>query len=288
MVIVKPGTAEGRMSHTYPVYRDLAGQVALVTGASSGLGKAIAIALGKSGVRVVLNHPPSANSRERAMAAVAEIETAGGEAVAMAGDVSKEVEVDSLMSEAVARFGTLHLVVANAGIERASPIETMSLANWQSVIDVNLTGAFLTARGAVREFLRRGAPEANSAALGKIVFTSSVHETIPWAQQSNYAASKGGVALLMRSLAQELASRKIRVNSVAPGAIKTPINTDAWATEEARTKLLELIPYGRIGVPEDIAGAVLWLLSDASDYVNGTSLVVDGGMLLYPSFRGGG
>jgi glucose 1-dehydrogenase len=276
------------MRHTYPIYRDLAGQVALVTGASSGLGKAIAIALGRAGVRVVLNHPPSANSRERAMAAVAEIETAGGEAEAMAADVSKEGEVDSLMSEAVARFGTLHLVVANAGIERASPIESMSFDNWQAVIDVNLTGAFLTARGAVREFLRRGAPAAGSAALGKIVFTSSVHETIPWAHQSNYAASKGGVALLMRSLAQEVASRKIRVNSVAPGAIKTPINTNAWATEEARDKLLELIPYGRIGVPEDIAGAVLWLLSDASDYVNGTSLVVDGGMLLYPSLRGGG
>jgi glucose 1-dehydrogenase len=276
------------MSQTYPVYRDLAGQVALVTGASSGLGKAIAIALGKAGARVVLNHPPSSNSRERAIAAVAEIESAGGEAVAMAGDVSKEGDVDNLMSQAVARFGTLHLVVVNAGIECSSPIETMSLDTWQSVIDVNLTGAFLTARGAVREFLRRGPHAEGSRALGKIVFTSSVHETIPWAHQANYAASKGGVALLMRSLAQELASRKIRINAVAPGAIKTPINTDAWATEDAREKLLELIPYGRIGVPEDIAGAVLWLLSDASDYVNGTSLVVDGGMLLYPSFRGAG
>lgn len=276
------------MSHPYPVYRDLAGQVALVTGASSGIGKAMAIALGAAGVRVVLNHPPLANSRERAMAAVAEIEAAGGEAVAIAGDVADERQVDSLMSEAVARLGTLHLVVANAGIERPSAIESMALEDWKAVIDVNLTGAFLTARGAVREFLRRGAPAAGSASLGKIVFTSSVHETIPWAYQSNYAASKGGVALLMRSLAQELASRKIRVNSVTPGAIKTPINSDAWSTEDAREKLLELIPYGRIGEPEDIAGAVLWLLSDASDYVNGTSLVVDGGMLLYPSFRGGG
>ena len=276
------------MSHTYPVYRDLAGQAALVTGASSGLGKAMAIALGKAGARVILNHPPSADSHRRAMAGVAEIEAAGGEALAIAGDVSKEDQVDRLMAEAVARLGTLHLVVANAGIERPAPIESMSLDDWKAVMDVNLTGAFLTARGAVREFLRRGAPATGSSALGKIVFTSSVHETIPWACQSNYAASKGGIALLMRSLAQELARRKIRVNSVAPGAIKTPINTDSWSTDEARDKLLELIPYGRVGEPEDIAGAVLWLLSDASDYVNGTSLVVDGGMLLYPSFRGDG
>ncbi len=276
------------MSHTYPVYRDLAGQVALVTGASSGLGRAAAIALGQAGVRVVVNHPPSDDSRGRALAVVAEIEALGGEALAIAGDVSREDQVDGLMAEAVARLGTLHLIVANAGIERRSAVEDMTLDSWKAVIDVNLTGAFLTARGAVREFLRRGVPAAGTAALGKIVFTSSVHETIPWAFQSNYAASKGGIALLMRSLAQELAPRKIRVNSVAPGAIKTAINTDAWSTDEAREKLLTLIPYGRVGEPEDIAGAILWLLSDASDYVNGTSLVVDGGMLLYPSFRGDG
>jgi glucose 1-dehydrogenase len=193
-----------------------------------------------------------------------------------------------MFSEAVKRFGTLHLVVANAGIERASPFEEMSLADWKAVIDVNLTGAFLTARAAVREFLRRGEPAPRSPALGKIVFTSSVHEIIPWSFQANYAASKGGIAMLMRSIAQELASKRIRINSVAPGAIKTPINRDAWETDAARAELLKLIPYGRIGDPEDIGAAILWLLSDASDYVNGTTLVVDGGMTLYPSFRDNG
>jgi glucose 1-dehydrogenase len=164
----------------------------------------------------------------------------------------------------------------------------MSLADWQAVIDVNLTGAFLCARAATREFLRRGPVRAVSAATGKIIFTSSVHEIIPWAFQSNYAASKGGVSMLMRTLAQELAPMKIRVNSVAPGAIRTPINTDAWQTEAARENLLKLIPYGRIGEPEDVARAVVWLASDTSDYVTGHALVIDGGMTLYPTFRGEG
>jgi glucose 1-dehydrogenase len=267
---------------------DLSGQVALVTGASSGLGQAAAIALGRSGARVVVNHPPTENSRRRALMTVAEIEKHGGEGIAVPADVSDEKQVDAMFGQAVERFGTLHLVVANAGIERPSPVHEMSLDDWKTVIGVNLTGAFLTARGAVREFLRRGPQHEISPALGKIVFTSSVHEIIPWAFQVNYAASKGGVAMLMRSMAQELAPKRIRINSVAPGAIKTPINKDAWFTDEARTELLKLIPYGRVGEPDDIARAILWLLSDESDYVNGTTLIVDGGMTLYPSFNGNG
>jgi glucose 1-dehydrogenase len=267
---------------------DLAGQAALVTGASSGLGQATALALGRSGARVVVNHPPTENSRARALQVVAEIEAHGGEGIAIAADVSDEKQVDAMFAEATKRFGTLHLVVANAGIERPSPVHEMSLDDWKAVIGVNLTGAFLTARGAVREFLRRGPVPEISPALGKIVFTSSVHEIIPWAFQVNYAASKGGVAMLMRSMAQELAPKRIRINSVAPGAIKTPINKDAWFTDEARAELLKLIPYGRVGEPEDVSRAILWLLSDASDYVNGTTLIVDGGMTLYPSFIGNG
>jgi glucose 1-dehydrogenase len=267
---------------------DLSGQVALVTGASSGLGQAAALALGRAGARVVVNHPPTESSRNRALKVVAEIEAHGGEGLALPADVSDEKQVDAMFAEATKRFGTLHLVVANAGIERPSPVHEMSLDDWKAVIGVNLTGAFLTARGAVREFLRRGPQPDVSPALGKIVFTSSVHEIIPWAYQVNYAASKGGVAMLMRSMAQELAPKRIRINSVAPGAIKTPINKDAWSTDEARAELLKLIPYGRVGEPEDIARAILWLLSDASDYVNGTTLVIDGGMTLYPSFSGNG
>lgn len=267
---------------------DLSGQVAIVTGASSGIGKAVASALTAAGAAVVVNYPPGSKSCEKATVVVKEIEAAGGTAIAIAADVSKEDQVDAMVSETVRRFGTLHIMVANAGIERSSPIHEMSLANWQAVIDVNLTGAFLSARGAAREFLRRGPEPAISASTGKIVFTSSVHEFIPWAFQSNYAASKGGVMLLMKSLAQELAPMKIRVNSVAPGAIRTPINADSRDRPEEKANLLALIPYGRIGEPDDVARAVVWLASDSSDYVTGASLVVDGGMSLYPAFRGEG
>lgn len=267
---------------------DLKGQVAIVTGASSGIGRAAAVALAAAGAVVVVNHPPKDQSADKAAAVVDEIEANGGSALVVAADVTQEDQVQALVDRTIAQFGTLHIMVANAGIERPAPIHEMSLADWQAVIDVNLTGAFLSARAAAREFLRRGVVPDLSAAAGKIIFTSSVHEIIPWAFQANYAASKGGVMLLMKSLAQELAPMKIRVNSVAPGAISTPINAASRATPQLREKLLELIPYGRIGDPQDIARAVVWLASDASDYVTGTSLVLDGGMTLYPSFRGAG
>lgn len=266
----------------------LQGQVAIVTGASSGLGRATALALAQVGAKVVVNHPPKSASRDKAAAAVAEIEGAGGVAVAIEADVSREDQVEAIVADTVRRFGTIHILVANAGIERPSPIQDMSVRDWQAVLDVNLTGAFLTARAAVREFLRRGPAPELSAASGKIVFTSSVHEIIPWAYQSNYAASKAGIAMLMQTLAQELGPQKIRVNAVAPGAIRTSINTDAWATEEARQELLRLIPYGRVGDPTDVARAITWLVSDAADYITGVSLRIDGGMALYPAFRGAG
>jgi glucose 1-dehydrogenase len=244
--------------------------------------------LAEAGATVVVNHPPNPSSNDKATSVVAEIDAGGGQAVSIAADVSQEDQVDDMVAETVKRFGTIDVLVANAGIERRAAIQDMSVADWQAVIDVNLTGAFLCARAATREFLRRGAVPALSAATGKIIFTSSVHEIIPWAFQSNYAASKGGMSMLMRSLAQELAPMKIRVNSVAPGAIRTPINTDAWRTEAAQEDLLKLIPYGRVGEPEDVARAIAWLACDASDYVNGLALVVDGGMTLFPAFRGGG
>lgn len=267
---------------------DLDGNVAVVTGASSGLGRAIAKRLALAGAIVVVNHPPTDRSSAKAGGVLEEIDAAGGRAVAIGADVSSEEQVEAMFAKAIARFGTVHIVVANAGIEKPAPIEEMSLTQWRAVIDVNLTGAFLAARAGVREFLRRGPLPDLSPATGKIVFTSSVHEIIPWSFQVNYAASKGGLSMLMRSLSQELAPRKIRVNSVAPGAIRTPINVEAWETDKAMQKLLELIPYGRIGEPDDVASAVQWLASDASDYVNGTALVVDGGMTLYSSFRDAG
>jgi glucose 1-dehydrogenase len=268
--------------------QDLSGQVAIVTGASSGIGRAAAKALGQAGAAVVVNHLPAGAPREQAERVAGEIAAAGGRAIAFAADVSQEAQVDAMVSAAVERFGTVHILVANAGIERPAPIQEMTLEQWQSVLDVNLTGSFLCARAAVREFLRRGPDPGVSAAAGKIVLTSSVHQIVPWAYQSNYAASKGGLSMLMKSLAQELAPAKIRVNSVAPGAIRTGINTEAWGTDAAMLDLLKLIPYGRIGEPDDVARAIVWLASDASDYVTGTTLLVDGGMSLYPAFRGAG
>ena len=262
------------------------GRIALVTGASSGIGAAVAKVLAANGATVLVNHPPGAESERKAAAVVQDIAENGGTAVTACADVSNEAQVDAMVARTVERFGGLDLLVSNAGIERRSPIHQMTLSDWQAVIDVNLTGAFLCARAAARHFLSRDEPSHGGR--GNIIFTSSVHEFIPWAFQSNYAASKGGVMLLMKSLAQELAPAGIRVNSVAPGAIATPINAASRDTAEELQGLLKLIPSGRVGEPVDVANAVLWLASDASAYVTGTSLVVDGGMSLYPAFRGGG
>ena len=263
----------------------LAGQAAIVTGASSGIGRAVAIALGAAGADVVVNHVGPAEAAE---AVAGEVEAAGGRAIAVRADVSEEAEVQAMFRAAAAAFGTVHILVNNAGLQKDSPLESMRLEDWNRVIGVNLTGHFLCAREAVREFRRRSPQPGLSRALGKIVCMSSVHEVIPWAGHANYAASKGGVKLLMQTLAQELAPQRIRVNSIAPGAIRTPINRAAWETPEAERRLLRLIPYGRIGEPEDIARAAVWLASDASDYVNGATLFVDGGMTLYPGFEDNG
>jgi len=265
--------------------RPLEGQRAIVTGANSGIGEGVAKALAEAGAKVVVNYVAGPDKAEQV---VGEIRRAGGEAVAVRADVSKEDQVESMFEQTVAAWGSVDIVVNNAGLQRDAPLHEMSLKDWQFVIDVNLTGQFLCARAAVREFLHRGVVPELSAAAGKIICMSSVHDVIPWAGHANYAASKGGVSMLMRTMAQELAMRKIRVNAVSPGAIKTPINTDAWATPEAERKLLKLIPYDRVGETRDIARAVVWLASDLSDYVNGTTLYVDGGMTLFPEFRGNG
>lgn len=263
----------------------LAGQRALVTGAASGIGAAIARGLAEAGASVVINY---VSSPDKAQRVVDEIRDGGGQALAIRADVSQEAQVEDLFGQMCREFGSIDILVNNAGLQKDAPLHEMSLRDWQQVIDVNLSGQFLCARAAVREFLRRGVKPEISRAMGKIVCISSVHDRIPWAGHVNYAASKGGVMLLMQSMAQELAAHKIRVNSVSPGAIKTPINTAAWATPEAEAELLRLIPYGRVGVTEDIANAVVWLSSDLSDYVTGATLYVDGGMTLYPGFESGG
>ncbi|WP_426368022.1 SDR family oxidoreductase [Streptomyces sp. E-08] len=265
--------------------RLLQGQKALVTGANSGIGKATAIGLGRAGADVVVNYVAD---RDAAEEVVKEIASFGVRAAAYEADVSQEDQVTAMMNRMVEEFGTIDVLVANAGLQRDARLTDMTLAQWQKVIDVNLTGQFLCAREAAKEFRRRGVVPEVSRAAGKIICMSSVHQIIPWSGHVNYASSKGGVQMMMQTLAQELAPEKIRVNAVAPGAIKTPINRAAWETAEAREDLLRLIPYDRIGDPEDIANAVVALSSDLMDYVVGATLYVDGGMTLFPGFATGG
>ncbi|MFU9034360.1 MULTISPECIES: SDR family oxidoreductase [Streptomyces] len=263
----------------------LKGQKALVTGANSGIGRATAVALGRAGADVVVNYVAG---RDEAEKVVEEIASFGVRAAAYEADVSDEGQVVAMTDRMVKEFGTVDILVANAGLQRDASFTDMSLAQWQKVLDVNLTGQFLCAREATKEFLRRGVVPEVSRAAGKIICMSSVHQIIPWAGHVNYAASKGGVQMMMETLAQELAPKKIRVNAIAPGAIKTPINRDAWDTPEARQDLLKLIPYDRVGAPEDIACAAVTLASDLLDYVVGATLYVDGGMTLFPGFATGG
>lgn len=264
----------------------LKGQTCIVTGANSGIGREIVVAMAKDGANVVVNWLFDEEATNDVLKEIDGIKACNG-AIAIKADVSKEDEVIAMFEKTIKTFGTVDILVANAGIQRDAAFHEMTLAQWQKVIDVNLTGQFLCAREAIREFLRRG-EVPYSHAVGKIIHMSSVHEVIPWAGHANYAASKGGVELLMKSLAQEVGSQKIRVNSIAPGAIQTPINKDAWGTQESLNKLLELIPYKRIGQPSDIGAAAVWLATDESDYIHGITLFVDGGMTLYPGFTTNG
>lgn len=263
----------------------LQGQIAIVTGAASGIGRACAHALAKEGVKVVVNYHSDENDGH---VVAKEITDNGGTAIAIKANVSVEDDVISMFNSVEQQLGLPDILVNNAGIEIDRKLVDMELKDWQKVIDVNLTGYFFCAREAAKAFIRKGLNKARSKALGKIIFISSVHDRIPWATHANYAASKGGAMLLMGSIAQELAPQRIRVNSVSPGAIKTDINHHAWGTEEAMNKLIKLIPYQRIGEPEDIGNAVAWLASDLADYITGATIYVDGGMTLYPGFAHGG
>jgi glucose 1-dehydrogenase len=265
--------------------KSLAAQKSLVTGASSGIGRAVAVALGRAGADVVVNYLSSPSDAE---AIAGEIRSIGGKSYAHQADVSSEGDVIAMFQRLRNELGTLDILIANAGVQQDAPIDRMTLAQWNHVLSVDLTGQFLCAREAIREFRRRGATRDVSRATGKIIFISSVHQEVPWAGHVNYAAAKGGVGMLMRSLAQEVASEGVRVNAIAPGAIRTPINRAAWETEQARQRLISLIPCGRLGEPEDVARAAVWLASDDADYVVGTTLFVDGGMTLYPCFIGNG
>jgi len=269
----------------HPIPEVLTGQVAIVTGANSGIGRSVAIALGKAGADVVINY---VSRPEEAEKVADQIRSAGRRAMIAMADVSQEAQVQAMFKATIAEFGTVDILVNNAGLQKDAPFHEMTVAQWDLVLGVNLRGQFLCAREAVREFLRRGVRPEVSVAAGKIICMSSVHEVIPWAGHVNYAASKGGVMLMMKSLAQEVAEKRIRVNSIAPGAIRTPINMDAWGTPEAYAALMRLIPYKRIGEADEIGRAAVWLASDDSDYVVGTTMYIDGGMTLYPGFETGG
>ncbi len=263
----------------------LSGVVAIVTGASSGIGLAVAEYFANSGAAVCINYHAH---REPAEALADRIRTSGGRAITVGADVSAEADVARLFAEAAAAFGRVDVLVANSGAQKDAAIADMTLADWKSVLDLDLTGQFLCCREAVRHFRAQPASGRPFRAAGSIVSMSSVHDHIPWAGHINYAASKGGVGMMVRTLAQEVAVDRIRVNAVAPGAIRTPINKAVWDDAKSLEKLLTLIPYGRIGEPEDVAATVAWLASDAADYITGTTLYVDGGMTLYPEFRANG
>ena len=268
-----------------PIIKSLERQTALVTGANSGIGRAIAVALGGAGANVIVNY---VSREDAAFETVEEVRRAGSSAIAVAADVSSEEQVQAMFARARSEFGPLHILVNNAGLQQDAPFHEMTLKQWDTVMNVNLKGQFLCTREAIRMFLQQGIDPEVSVSAGKVLCISSVHDIIPWAGHVNYAASKGGVMLMMKSVAQEVAPLRIRVNSICPGAIRTPINVDAWNTEAAYAELMKLVPYKRIGEPVELGRAAVWLASDDSDYVTGASIYVDGGMTLYPGFETGG
>lgn len=265
----------------------LKNQVAIVTGASSGIGSGIAKSLASAGATVVVNHS-SEHSADEAQKILKEITDAGGAGIAYQCDVSSEEQVVKMFRDVISQFGTIDILINNAGVQKDAKFTEMTLKQWNTVININLTGQFLCAREAIKEFLRRGIDTSRSVACGKIIHISSVHEVIPWAGHANYAASKGAIRMLMQTLAQEYGADKIRVNSICPGAIQTPINKDAWSTPEALNSLMKLVPYNRVGKPEDIGNLAVFLASDLADYISGASIFVDGAMTTFESFSTGG
>ena len=253
----------------------LQGQKAIVTGASSGIGMATAERLGREGASVCVNYY-SENERAAAEQVVAAIEQGGSKGLAVQADVANEEDVRRMVAQAGRELGGLDLLVNNAGIENQVPLLEMPLADWNAVIGTNRTGSFLCLREAGKLMAAGGG--------GVIVNISSVHEFIPWPGFAHYCASKGGMKLLMETAARELAGSGIRVLNIAPGAIVTPINEFVLDDPEATHAVEDEIPLGRIGKPDEIAAAVAWLASSEASYLTGTTLVVDGGMSLYPKF----
>lgn len=254
----------------------LAGKVALVTGASSGIGFETAARLGEEGAAVAVNYR---SDEDGAREAVSRIERAGGRAIAVQGDVSSEEDVRRLVRETESGLGAPDVLVNNAGMQSERPFLEMSLEDWEQVVSVNMTGAFLVSREVIGSMVERGG--------GTVVNMSSVHQLIPWPRFAHYAASKGGLKLLTETLALEFAGRGVRVNGVAPGAISTPENAEKLQDPQQKASLESLIPWDRVGESAEVAACVAFLASDEASYVTGATLFVDGGMSLYPGFEEG-
>lgn len=243
-------------------------KVALVTGANSGIGRAIATRFAVEGAHVAVNHLQGGHRAEDAAAEVASFATSS---MAVAGDVSKREDVERMVGEVVARFGRLDIAVNNAGIEIKKPFLEVTDEEWNRVIAVNLYGVFLVSQAAARQMAKQGGG-------GKLVNISSVHEDIPFPEYAAYCAAKGGVRMLMRNLAMELAPLKINVNNIAPGAIATPINQAVLEDPQAKRNAVSEIPWGRFGKPEEVAAVAVFLASEEAEYVTGSTYYVDGGL----------
>lgn len=259
------------------MYEDLNGKVVVITGASTGLGAAMAERFGKEKAKVVVNYY---KNEQEAIDTKDKVEKAGGQAIIVQADVTKEEDVINLVQTAIKEFGTLDIMINNAGMENPVPSHELSLEDWRKVMDTNLTGAFLGSREALKHFIENDIQ-------GNIINMSSVHEMIPWPTFVHYAASKGGMKLMTETLALEYAPKKIRVNNIGPGAMNTPINAEKFADPEQRADVESMIPMGYIGKPEEVASAAVWLASTESSYVTGHTLFVDGGMTKYPAFMAG-
>jgi glucose 1-dehydrogenase len=259
------------------MYPDLKGKVVVITGASKGIGRAMAIRFGQEQAKVVINYR---SSEEEALEVMKEVKQAGGDAIIVRGDVTKEEDVKHLVRSAIDHYGTLDVMINNAGIENPVPSHELSLSDWNKVINTNLTGAFLGSREAIKYFVENNIK-------GNVINMSSVHEMIPWPLFVHYAASKGGIKLMTETLALEYAPKGIRVNNIGPGAIDTPINAEKFSDPEIRKDVESMIPMGYIGRPEEIAAVAAWLASSESSYVTGITLFADGGMTKYPEFQAG-
>lgn len=244
-------------------------KVALVTGAASGIGEAIAIRLAREGAKVVINYHPGgkhigADVQEK-------ITAAKGQAIAIAAEVNVRSQVQAMLDQTVKEFGRVDIAVCNAGIEIKKPFLEVTDEEWNRVLSVNLYGSFLVSQIASRQMVKQGQG-------GKLIFISSVHEDVPFPEYTAYCASKGGIRMMMRNLAMELAPHKINVNNIAPGAIATPINNAVLKDPQATKNALEEIPWGRFGTPDDVASVAVFLASAESDYVTGSTYYVDGGL----------